>query len=98
MIDMVRRKRKLGKSVDSTPTPSKQIDASIGIGSSDDGLVDALKQPKTVENAALNSGTNQKEIVNMPTNTPSSTPTVAPVDVGPAWDSTKPTKEGMTNE
>lgn len=90
---MVRRKRKLGKSVDSTPTPSKQVDASIGIGSSDDGLVDALKQPKTVENAALNSGTNQKEIVNMPTNTPSSTPTVAPVDVGPAWDSTQAAKE-----
>ena len=93
MIDLVRRKRKLGKSVDSTPTPSKQVDASIGIGSTEDGLVDALNQPKTVENAALNSGTDQREVLNTPTNTPSSTPTVAPVDVGPAWDSTLAAKE-----
>lgn len=93
MIDMVRRKRKLGTSVDSTPMPSKQVDASIGVGSTDDGLVDALNQAKIVENAALNSGTTQKEVVNTPTFTPSSTPTAAPVDVGPGWDSTQAAKE-----
>ena len=89
MIDMVRRKRRAGKSVDASPTPSKQVDSSIGKGAIDDGLVDALNQPKTVENAALNTGTIPKDVVNAPTNTP----TPSPVDVGPAWDSTQAAKE-----
>ena len=95
MIDMVRRKRRAGKSVDASPTPSKQVDSSIGKGAIDDGLVDALNQPKTVENAALNTGTIPKDVVNAPTNTP----TPSPVDVGPAWDSTQAAKEaGRLNE
>ena len=94
MIDMVRRKRRLGKSVDSTKTPSKHVDKSIGNVGMDDDLIDALKQTKTVQNTVGNSDTNQKNIVDKPITTttpptsrkPTITPTVSPVDVGPAWD------------
>ena len=101
MIDMVRRKRRLGKSVDSTKTPSKHVDKSIGNVGMDDDLIDALKQTKTVQNTVGNSDTNQKNIVDKPITTttrptsgkPTITPTVSPVDVGPAWDSKQAAKE-----
>lgn len=86
---MVKRKRRLRKSVDPAPVPSKQVDNSIGKAAIDDNLVDALKQPKIVDNPNINPGTTQKEFLNTPTNTP----TVSPVDVGPAWDSTQASKE-----
>ena len=64
---MVRGKRRKEKSIESTSSPSKQTNTSIGKVGVDDALVDALKQPKTVQNVALDSGTQEKNVVNTPT-------------------------------